>query len=66
VARIHQPGHYLQPVPLNYARRSFSPSRGRLKWFRHLNDPAQIEQTALEPNEVIKARVLLEDIKLKV
>jgi len=39
---------------------------GGLSGYRHLNDPAQIEQTALEPNEVIKARVLLEDIKLKV
>jgi hypothetical protein len=30
-----------------------------------MNDPAQIEQTALEPNEVIKVRVLLEDILLE-
>ena len=30
-----------------------------LSGYRHPNDPAHIEQTALEPNEVIKARVLL-------
>jgi|SoiMethySBSTD1v2_1073268.scaffolds.fasta_scaffold403111_3 hypothetical protein len=33
---------------------------------RHLSDPAQIKQSAHGPNEVIKVRVLLEDIKLEV
>jgi hypothetical protein len=33
---------------------------------RHLSDPAQIEQSAHGPNEMIKVRVLLEDIKLEV
>jgi len=39
---------------------------GGLPDYRRLNDPAQIEQTTLEPNEVIQARVLLKDIKLEV
>jgi hypothetical protein len=39
---------------------------GGLPGYRRLNDPAQIEQTTLEPNEVIKERVLLKAIKLEV
>ena len=39
---------------------------GGLSGYPHMNDPEKIEQTSLEANEVIKARVLLEDIMLKV